>query len=68
MASLIVFGHLGQIEVSEEKFSGVSHLLAVKTRSEENFRGFDSPILCQLLPLGLRAMRPRTPLLRPRVP
>ena len=32
MASFIVFGHLGQIEVSEEKFSGFSHLFAVKTR------------------------------------
>ena len=38
--SLIGFGGLGQIEVSEEKFRVVHTILAVKTLSEEKFRGF----------------------------
>ena len=74
MASLIVFGQLGEIEVSEENFRDFHTLSAVKTRSDEKFWGFShpsqlckhgpqkifwgfdrvpSPILCQLLPLGV---------------
>ena len=37
--SLIGFGGLGQIEVSEENFRVFHTILAVKTRSEENFGG-----------------------------
>ena len=43
MASLIVFGQLGEIEVSEENFRDFHTLSAVKTRSDENFWGFSHP-------------------------
>ena len=59
MASLIGFGPM-------KKIRGFHTILAVKTRSEEIFGGFDSLILCQLLaPGALPLYDPEKTLLRP---